>query len=153
MRSSCLVLVLVLSIFACVSAANGQRKPHGERRENIKWLEYEPTVVELTGKFILRTYFGPPNFGEDPKTDSKERTRILVLDHPISVRRSSDPDDTINRDSVENGREIQLVFSTDAGKLVGKRVVVTGTLFHAHTGHHHTELLIQVISLRLASSR
>jgi hypothetical protein len=50
------------------------------------WVEYEPAVVELEGRLINTMFFGPPNFGEDPETDSKEMTRILSLDKPINVR-------------------------------------------------------------------
>jgi hypothetical protein len=46
---------------------------------------------------------------------------------------------------------IQLVLSPDAyaayKELVGKRVVVSGTLFGAITGHHHTPVLLTVLTL------
>jgi len=29
-------------------------------------------------------------------------------------------------------------------RLIGHRVAVTGKLFHAHTGHHHKQLLLSV---------
>ncbi len=48
----------------------------GHRRVNGQWLGYWPAVVELTGKLSTKIYFGSPNFGENPDTDSKERSWI-----------------------------------------------------------------------------
>ena len=46
---------------------------------------------------------------------------------------------------------IQLVLAPDAyaayKELVGKRVVASGTLFGAITGHHHTPVLLTVRTL------
>lgn len=148
-----ILLSLLVCIATCVSHISAQKRGTAVRNQRIQWVDYEPAVVELKGRLIVRTYFGPPNFGENPRTDSKERTRILVLDRPINVRGRPDSDARINDTSVRNVREVQLVFPKNAGSLIGKRVVVTGTLFHWFTGHHHKEVLVQVTSLRLVSSR
>ena len=97
----------------------------------------------------MKTFFGPPNFGEDPKTDSKEETRILVLGKPINVR-AKDETDPVVGPSAENVRELQLVFNGPLRKLVGKKLIVKGTLYHAHTGHHFTDVLLRVESIRVA---
>jgi hypothetical protein len=55
------------------------------RPVNAAALQYDPAVVELTGTVVLEEFFGPPGFGEDPKTDSRELYAILVLDAPVSV--------------------------------------------------------------------
>ena len=114
--------------------------------QNKEWLSYEPTVVELKGKLIIKTFFGPPNFGENPETDSKERSWILSLTTPINVRAKTE-DDPILFPSVENVRELQLVLPEPHRELIGKKIIVRGTLFHAHTGHHHTDVLMMVQSI------
>jgi hypothetical protein len=39
--------------------------------------KFEPAVVTLTGKLVKKEFFGPPRYGENPKTDSKEQAAIL----------------------------------------------------------------------------
>jgi len=56
--------------------------------------------------------------------------------------------------SQDHVREIQLVLETAMYKtyslLIGRQVVVQGTLFGAHTGHHHTPVLLNVKSIESA---
>ena len=113
------------------------------------WYEYEPAVVELEGTLVVKTFFGPPNYGEDPETDEKQETRILSLDKPINMR-SKDENDPVLGPTESDVRELQLVFDGKLRKRAGKKVVVKGTLFHAHTGHHHTDVLLAVESISLA---
>ena len=110
------------------------------------WYEYEPAVVELEGTLVIKTFFGPPNYGEDPETDEKEETRILSLDKPINIR-SKDENDPVLGPTESDVREVQLVFDGKLRKWVGKKLIVKGTLFHAHTGHHHTDVLLAVESI------
>jgi len=44
--------------------------------------------------------------------------------------------------------DLQLVTEKYDKALVGRKVVATGTLFRAHTGHHHTKVLLTVNSRR-----
>jgi hypothetical protein len=53
--------------------------------------------------------------------------------------------------SVNNVRELQLVFDGPLRKWVGKKLIVRGSLFHAHTGHHHTDVLLDAESISLAA--
>jgi hypothetical protein len=126
----------LLVAFACVSSAQGQR-----------FLSYEPEVVELDGQLVVQSKYGPPNFGEQPKTDQKVKVPVLVLRSGVSMLPADD--DGPNR-SVYHIKQIQLAFSnseTSHKALVGKQVVVTGTLFHAHTAHHYTEVVMNVQSI------
>ena len=115
-----------------------------------EWLSYEPTVVKLKGKLTIRVYYGPPNYGENPDTDTKEALPVLILSKPVNVRGNPDPKAGFNRKSVEGVREIELVLTMPHKEFIGKRVLVKGTLFHAFTGHHHTDVLMDVRSIRLA---
>jgi hypothetical protein len=117
-------------------------------QSKLKSLTYEPDRVTLVGKVVSRTFYGPPNYGENPATDSKESQYILILDTPVDVIGSTDP---IDRTEREVKKLTLVVFDFKANpveSLLGKRVEVSGTLFHAHTGHHHTRVLIEVESIR-----
>ena len=110
-----------------------------------EWMGYEPEIVELEGKLVVKTYFGPPNFGENPESDSKEKEWILSLDKPINVRGRTEA--VYENTPVEDVREMELVLLGSHKDLIGKRVVLRGTLFHANTGHHHTDVLMDVQSI------
>ena len=113
-----------------------------------RWLSYEPEVMELDGRLVIESKFGPPNFGEQPKTDEKVRVPVLVLNDRANML--PDSGDDPNAKSVYDIRQIQLVFSssdTAHKALIGKQVVVTGTLFYAHTGHHYTDVVMNVQSI------
>jgi predicted NAD-dependent protein-ADP-ribosyltransferase YbiA (DUF1768 family) len=124
-----------------------------------KCLEYGPAVT-LSGTLQSRVFAGPPNYESIKRGDRKETAIILRLAKLTCVT-GNDP---MGIDvSHANIREMQLVVYNDATsrneeewKIVhqrmGKRVVVTGTLFGAHTGHHRTKILIQVNSIRTARS-
>src|SRR5258705_13599459 len=68
---------LFLFIVFCVSALTNVVCP---AQGNPKPLRYELDKVTLVGTIVSRTFYGPPNYGEDPKIDSKERQYILLLD-------------------------------------------------------------------------
>lgn len=132
--------VSILCSTAQTSLCSAQSKP--------KSLSYEPDRVTLVGKVVSRTFYGPPNYGEDPATDSKEDQYILILDTPIDVIGSIDPIDKTER-GVKKLTLVVFDFKTNpVESLLGKRVEVHGRLFHAHTGHHRTRVLIEVESIR-----
>jgi uncharacterized protein DUF4431 len=114
-------------------------------------LHYEPEKVTLTGRLVYRTFYGPPNYGENPKTDSRETQPILILDSMVDVIASaSDPTDEAERLVKRITLVIHDFKANPVRPLLGKRVRVEGTLFHANTGHHHTKVLLEVSSLRAA---
>ncbi len=140
-----------MSISACVLHGSAQKKREAQESQKKEWVDYWPAIVEVKGKLGVKTFFGPPNFGENPKTDAKERSWILSLDKPINVR-AKDETDPISGPSVDNVRELQLVLHEPRRELIGKKVIIKGTLFHAHTGHHHTDVLMDVQSISLVVS-
>src|SRR5260370_41839008 len=71
-----LVLLAVWSNLQTVAS-----QPAARRRV----LHYEPEKVTLKGKVVSRTFYGPPNYGENPKTDSRESQYILILDSAVYV--------------------------------------------------------------------
>ena len=108
-----------------------------------KCVAYEPDTVSVTGTIKRRTFAGPPNYESVARGDQPEQVWVLRLARPICVSASGDQEE-------KNVSDLQLVF-TDAEKdyqryrsFVGRRVTVNGRLFHAHTGHHHTTVLLTV---------
>jgi hypothetical protein len=132
----------ILILTACAAVTHP-----GEVRAQ-RSVHYEPEIVELEGKLVVQSKYGPPNFGEQPKTDQKVKLPVLVLKTPVNVLPIQD--DGINTEPVYRVRQIQLSFAvgeTDHKKLIGKNVVVKGTLFRAHTGHHYTDVVLTVRSI------
>jgi len=98
--------------------------------------------VTLTGELRLETFYGPPNYGENPTTDSRETQAILHLAKPICVN-----ENPANEYEAEvNQSRITLVpaANLELKRYLGMQVTLIGSLFHAHTGHHHTPVLMQV---------
>jgi hypothetical protein len=98
----------------------------------------EPTVVELSGRFEC------PPFTEE-ETAKQGVFYTIHLDTPIDVA----SDEYGNQ--VKGIDMLQLVFlgtPEETRMLVDglgqKRIRVTGTLFHAITGHHRTKVLVTV---------
>jgi hypothetical protein len=112
---------------------------------------YQPEVVSLHGKLLLKTFAGPPNYHDIRKGDEAQTVWLVRLDSPICVDRDkAEPD--LNP-SQKNVRSVQLVLNREDGErakaLLGKRVVATGSLFGAHTGHDRTPVLLTVTYLDL----
>jgi hypothetical protein len=117
-------------------------------------LKYSPTVVKLKGTLRSHVFPGPPNYESIKRGDRKERAIILMLAAPTCTT-SKDPPQGLD-DPETDIREMQLVVTKSAHwktveRRLGKRVIVTGTLFHAHTGHHRTKVLIDVTNIRAAA--
>ena len=109
-----------------------------------KCVAYEPETVLLSGTIKRHTFPGPPNYESIAKGDRREQVWVLHLARPVCVSASGDQEEE------KNVSGLQLVF-TDAENeyrryrpFVGRRVKINGTLFHAHTGHHHTKVLLTV---------
>ena len=115
-------------------------------------LTYEPEQVNLEGVLTVQTFPGPPNYESTESGDQEERVAILVLDRSVCV--TGDPDNELNQQSEAGVRRVQIVVE-DWGKLenlIDQQVFVTGTLFHALTGHHHTPVLMTAEHVARATS-
>jgi hypothetical protein len=99
------------------------------------------------------TFPGPPNYESIAKGDARETYWLLRLVQPACVEPS--PSDSYESVSSQVTR-IQLVFQSEDRPyekykhLVGRSVDATGQLFGAHTGPHHTEVLLTVVDLQPA---
>lgn len=113
-------------------------------------LEYGPTVT-LSGKLSSRAFPGPPNYQSIERGDRAETAIILLLAAPTCTTNKTTDDIDVPETDI---RELQLVLSKPsdrklAKRLLGKPALVTGTLFHSHTGHHRTRVLLDVTELKL----
>ena len=129
-----IALVWALAIFVSVIAA----APLAEAA----CLHYEGIPVVLEGQISLRTFFGPPNYGEYPMTDSQEIQAIVHLQEAICV--SADPADDARAEANQSDVTLVPLRGENLNVFDGQTIAVRGKLFHANTGHHHTPVLIQV---------
>ena len=114
-------------------------------------LRYEPAQVRLVGRVRRHVFAGPPNYQSVERGDRPEPGWGLHLEQPVSVVASPGSDAF---SQTERGvRQMQMVLTAEQlrkyAPFVNRRVRATGTLFHAHTGHHHTPVLLAVTDLRL----
>jgi hypothetical protein len=121
----------------------------GQTITSVPCLSYEPAVVKIAGTLGRKTVPGPPNYESVRNGDRPETYWFVQLSRPVCVGEDEkEPDLNPAKNDVGS---IQLVLAPDAyaayKELVGKRVVASGTLFGAITGHHHTPVLLTVRTL------
>jgi hypothetical protein len=109
---------------------------------------YEPNTIALYGRITRKVFAGPPNYESVVKGDAAEQIWVLRLNRPVCVAANAE------WEAEGNVSEIQLVFGEGNSQykkyesLLGPKVVAKGKLFHAQTGHHHTKVLLTVISIK-----
>ncbi len=98
----------------------------------------EPKVVELSGEIVKRQFF-------NPNTNKQEDVLVLRVDTPIDV-----VGDEFSG-SVKEIKEIQIIlfsklfsYKVFKKKYLNHKVIIKGSLFHAHTVHHYTKVLFRV---------
>jgi hypothetical protein len=113
---------------------------------NLKDYQYEPTVSVITGTIKTESFYGPPGFGEHPKTDSREEVYLLVLEKPINVISTAKENDDDANTTKNNVLKIQLISpdNINLANYKNKTVRLTGTFFGPETGHHHTDVLMDI---------
>jgi len=137
-----LVRLLRLGRWLAALATLGLVGPHASAAGSC--VQYGEALNGLTGIMQIRTFFGPPGYGENPVTDRREAQGILFLDRPICT--------VANEKTYEQAEanQIEVTLVPDSGPRVnfadfaGKRVSVHGKLFHGFTGHHRTPLLLEL---------
>jgi len=137
-----IAILLVLIMFTILYFTNRREKPEIVAKK-AGWLQCEPEIVELCGKMISKVEYGPPGYGENPKTDSKGIIYKIILEKPIKVQ--GDPKSGVNVNDYENITELQLVHKIPLKEHLNKNVCLKGTLFEGISGHHYTKVLMNVI--------
>ena len=112
---------------------------------------YESDVVTVSGKLVRKTFAGPPNYESTKKGDAAETGFYLSVKQPICAVASHGSE--IN-ESERNVSLVQLVLEPSGYEqlrpLLGKSVTIKGSLFSAHTGHHHAPLLLNFAGVESA---
>lgn len=93
----------------------------------------------LVGTLSSRVVYGAPNYGEDPKTDSRDTIYLIR-----AKRYSSDLSSRVRRE-----RSVQLIGEKVIGidKFLNKEVCVSGALSRAETGHHNTKFVFDMTAI------
>src|SRR5262249_30973200 len=95
------------AITAAVGIAVAASQPEQSVAADGACLDYEPTVVTLTGTITRHMEYGPPNYGEDPAHDAKEIYWYLELDNPICV--NGKDEDSPEMQGETDVRKLQIV--------------------------------------------
>src|SRR3990167_2563798 len=116
---------------------------------------FEPKVVELEGAIRTLKFPGSPNYESIKNGDADETGPYLILNNPIDIKLV--PKMQIGNDEPEkNVKIIQLVVRHDndwKNVKEGNYVHITGTLFHALTGHHHAMVLLWINKIKVFSTQ
>ena len=137
-----LLLLLLLPILLIATA-------HDAASQNC--LSYESDGVKLAGRIKIMTFPGSPNYESVKKGDQPEVAWVLRLSRPACVKAGQDNEFDVAESNVT---DIQLVLEPEEftkWRVLAQSsapVFVTGKLFHAHTGHHHTAVLMEVTSIK-----
>jgi len=130
------------------SAAPAGRLMAAGADKDAECLPYEPNIVSLAGIINKKDFPGKPNYESIGSGNERETYWILKLDRPICL--SADANNELNQPEFGIA-EMQLVLDSakydEYRSLLARPVTVRGTLFHAHTGHHHTTVLLKVLDI------
>jgi hypothetical protein len=106
--------------------------------------------TQLSGIINTETFPGLPNYESIKKGDQPETYWILTTNKP----HCGTGEDFLNdgqKITKTNQTRFQLILTEAQYKqwnnLLSKKVSVEGTMMLAHTGHHHTEMLIEVTKI------
>jgi hypothetical protein len=124
------LLILVFACFAALDIAQAWPKEDAE----------EP--IHISGILSTKVFPGLPNYESVAKGDQPEEAWIITST-------------TVPPGTKGKKADFQLVVTDDEKatfaklrKLLGKRITVDGTVWMAHTGHHHTPYMITVKTVK-----
>lgn len=141
------IAITLLALTGCNSHPQTQEQVTEQKTENALEYQYEPVVSTLNGKLTTHVYWGPPGYGQDTTVDEKEKEYVLILSKAIRMKKPvtdiSDGYDAATSDITQ----IQLVHQNPLEQYLNKQVTVSGTLFGAQTGHHHTDILLDLVTI------
>ena len=138
-RAYAKIFTLLLLLFASAAAASAQN-----------CLSYEPAEVQLSGTISKQVVPGPPNYESVRKGDKPETIWILTLDKAVCVTGNTDD---VNEPE-QNVTDLQLLLQPNhfaqLRRMTGPKVQVVslGKLFHGHTAHHRTKVLLDVKEIK-----
>jgi hypothetical protein len=140
LRAYTKIFTLTLLLLGCAVYARAQEQ----------CLSYDPAEVQVSGTLDKMVVPGPPNYQSVKKGDMPETIWVLTLDKAVCVTGNTDD---IN-EAEQNVTDLQLVLQqthfAQLRRMRGRKVHVaaTGKLFHAHTAHHRTKVLLDVKEIK-----
>ena len=120
---------------------------HKTSTYNQKKYSFEPLISVISGVLIIECYFGVPGYGENPATDERVYSYILMLEKPVEVISNKENNEEGDYNSTTLGvTEIHLApdLNVDLSQYINKPIKITGTFFWAYNAHHHTKVLLNV---------
>lgn len=141
-------IIASLALAACSTNPQAEGEATETKKENAAGYQYEPAVSTIHGTLSSRVYWGPPGYGEDTTVDERENVYLLLLDKGINIQAPQKDLSGGYNAAINNVMQLQLVNQQSLDAYLGKNVTVTGTLFGAQTGHHHTDVLLDVKSIQ-----
>ena len=117
------LLLLSLQLFACPLSDNAK--------------------IEIIGTIKLKTFPGAPEYQSIKNGDKEETYFFIESNEKICFA----PDGKFLTSQVELS-SVQLVLKSKKIKLEsGKKYKISGTTLPSHTGHHHSDVLLEVESV------
>jgi hypothetical protein len=109
--------------------------------------QFEIGKVHAHGILRLKTFYGPPGYGESPATDRHEQQFILIEKGAPTIE-----DQQAGPDANSNVTWLQLFLGRTEQELVAKKLIdrciwVEGMLRFWETGHDNTPLTIDVAKI------
>ena len=102
---------------------------------------YEDKPIRLFGAVSRRTFYGPPNFGENPKTDERDSVYVFRPAKPLLPCSPSDFDNA-NGDNGSPVRELVIVPFGKPHRL--GRQWLTGAISHSVTASQFLDYVFDV---------
>lgn len=142
----CLCLVIVTVVPLAYFYSQRSKTPI----ENIQ--SSEPSIT-LKGKLRLKLFPGPPEYGSIEEGDRADYVWIVELDDPSFLIALNAPENELSLDLAdiaerEDAHDLILCvrerLERACEEYKDQNVIVRGILFHAHTAHHYTPLLIDL---------
>ncbi len=118
---------------------------------------FEPSIT-LRGKLRLKLFPGPPEYGSIKEGDRADYVWIVELDEPSFLLALNAPENELSLDLAsilkrEDAHDLILCLDEKLERTCeefkDQDVIVRGILFHAHTAHHYTPLLIALKDILL----
>ncbi|CDZ78206.1 hypothetical protein BN59_02514 [Legionella massiliensis] len=141
---------LSAALFSCHLFAGSTNSP------NIDECIIEGSHVQLMGKLVSVTFPGQPNYESIEKGDKPEVYWVLNTLKPYCGEGYDLKTKTLSRLG-ESCSRFQLMLKPEQydsqRALLGKKVIVSGEIVLAKTGHQHTSMLIDVNDIELESAQ
>lgn len=121
----------------------------------------EEPLITLTGKLRLRLFPGPPEYSSIEEGDRADHCWIVELDDPSFLLALNVPDNELSLDLCDilmrKDAYILMLCLNDGHvslcqQYKDQNVAVRGNLFHAHTAHHYTPMLLDLKQLVKATT-